>query len=153
MALQAEHSRLGGGKGDFTTHILPELDIDERSSRRYVSVARLVQGTNRTRVSGSDLFDLPFPMNTWYQLASPSGQTVVKQLESGEIDPTQDAIKKALAENSARLAEERRRNEELQEEKQELQRTLDLFRDDREKERQELKNKIQAIEEEQRQAI
>jgi hypothetical protein len=54
MALQAEHSRLGGGKGDFTTHILPELDIDERSSRRYVSVARLVQGTNRTHVSGSD---------------------------------------------------------------------------------------------------
>jgi len=112
MALQEEHSRLGGGKGDFTTHILPELEIDERSSQRYTSVARLEQNMNPTRVSGSDLFDLPMPMNTWYKLASPSGQPVVRQLESGEINPTREDITKALED----LAEERKRNKELKQE-------------------------------------
>jgi hypothetical protein len=145
IALQKEHSK--NGYGDFTTVVLPEMGINERFAQRCISVARLCQNSMPTSLSAS-IFDLPMPMDTWNRLASPSGQTVVQQLESGEIALTQEAITQALEEGRARLAEERRCNEELKEANQELQRSFYLFKEDKEREQQIFENKLKAVENE-----
>lgn len=146
MALQKEHSRKGGGIGDFTTVELPKLGIDERFARRCISVARLLENSNRTSLSGSDLFDLPMPMDTWYKLASPSGQTVVKQLESGEIKPTQEEIKKALEEEKAKAAAEKQRAEQLKQELEAEQKAHSLFKQEVESNEQAYTALVQSLE-------
>src|ERR1043165_828385 len=87
MALQSEHSRKGGGKGDFTTHILPSLGIEARFSQRCISVAKLFQNMNASHGTHSDFFDNPLPIRTWETLGSPStSPIVVEQVMSGEIE-------------------------------------------------------------------
>jgi chromosome segregation ATPase len=72
---------------------------------------------------------------------SPEREQIATKLESGELAPTAKAV-------NAELEAAKRRNEELQEANQELQGKLNLFEDDRERERQELKNKLKTIENE-----
>jgi len=100
IKLQAEHAK--DGYGDFTTIVLPGLGITDRTfAYRCINVAKLFATLDTSSVAQgqqTDFFDLPMPIKTWESLASPSGQTVVKQIESGEISPTQEAIAEALQE-------------------------------------------------------
>lgn len=128
MALQAEHAKLG--HGDFTTTVLPDLGIDKRFAYRCISVGKLYQQNSFVTNLSQTVFDLPMPMDTWHKLASPSGQTVVKQLESGEIQPTQEDIKKALEEEKAKAAAEKQRAEQLKQDLEAEQKAHSLFKDE-----------------------
>jgi len=145
MALQKEHSRKCGGTGDFTTAALPALGIEARFAQRCISVAKLFQNTNASHGTHSDLFDLPLSIRTWETLASSAGQTVVKQLESGEIKPTQEDIKKALEEERAKAAAEKQRAEQLKQELEAKEREHSLFKEDAEYREQTAKQMYTAI--------
>lgn len=130
MALQAEHAK--DGHGDFTTVELPKLGITDRKfAYRCINVAKLFQklGGNSSvpSLEQTEIFDLPMPLDTWNRLASPSGQTVVKQLESGEIDPTQAAITKALEEERAKVAAEKQARSAAERKAEDIQTQLSLF--------------------------
>ena len=120
MELQADHSRKGGGKGDFTTVVLPGLGImDRKFSHRCISVARLFQSMNVPHGEHSDFFNNPLPIRTWETLASPSTDPVIiDQVMSGKIEATPQAIKEA-----------NERAKRAEQERDDTQKELDLFKE------------------------
>lgn len=93
------------GHGQFIPWLKAEFDMTEMSAVRFMQVAkRFGEGTK-----SNNLLDLS--VSVLYELAAPSTpETVVSQVQSGEIPPTLEAIKAAKeAEKQARIAEAKAR--------------------------------------------
>lgn len=93
------------GHGQFTPWLKTEFDMTEMSAQRFMQVARRFG----TETKNNKLLDLS--VSVLYELAAPStSETVVSQVQSGDIPPTLDAIKAAKeAEKQARIAEAKAR--------------------------------------------
>jgi DNA repair exonuclease SbcCD ATPase subunit len=120
LALQSDHSK--HRHGDFTTTVLPDLDIDRKFAYRCIGAANLVARYENSIVPSLgqlNIFDHPLPMDTWNQLSTSTvAGVVIKQVASGEIDATPKAIKEA--------------NERAKRAEQDLeakQKELDLFKE------------------------
>jgi hypothetical protein len=91
------------GHGRFLEWINAEFGMKEQSARNFMNVAK------RFETKSPKFGDLP--VSVLYELAAPSTpETVVSQVQSGEIPPTLEAVKAAKeAEKQAKLAEAKAR--------------------------------------------
>lgn len=92
------------GRGRYETWLKSEFDMSQQTALRFMQVASRFEGNNL----------LPsMPVSVLYELAAPSTpESIVQQVQSGDISPTLDAIKEAKriereALEKARQAEER----------------------------------------------
>jgi hypothetical protein len=77
------------GRGKYEGWLKTEFDMSHSAAKRFMQVARRF-GNEGTKLVPS------FPNSVLYELAAPStSDTVVQQVQSGDVSPTLDAIKKA----------------------------------------------------------
>lgn len=132
------------GNGQFLAWIKTEFEMSHMSAYRFMSVAE--------KFGDGEKFNtvLNFSPKVLYELSTASDEVVAK-VESGEMEAKAEEKQITLLEaiqleKRAERAEKKAKEEE--EARQKLQRSFDLFKEDRDKERQGLNSKIQDIENE-----
>ena len=129
LSLQADHANKNKNVGTFTTSDIPEIGISRNKAYDCMNVAKLILHNDfpENAFSGKS-----YPWEVWRELARPStNETVITQVIDGTIEATPKSIKEA-----------QKKIEELEETNQELQGKLNLF----EEEREEAKSQIKALE-------
>jgi len=114
--------------------VLGRMSVSSTTAEDY---AKLARDHGEELANSRRVGNLPF--RQWIRISrSSESHQIIAKLESGEIEATPKAI-------NTELEAAKQRNEELQETNQELQRSIDLFNEDRERERQEFENKIRTL--------